>query len=213
MSNTQNESDVLLRRAANADPEAVEQLLGRHRPRLHRMVTMRLDRRLAPRLDASDIVQEALAEAAANLPLYVADQPLSFYPWLRRITWQRLIKAYKANVVAERRSVNRELDMQGAMSNQSAVLLADKLAAKQSSPSQQVVREEMKTQVRLALDRMLAHDREILILKYMEQLSVREIAEVTGVSEAAVKMRHMRALRRIGTTLRDLDSARSDKHG
>ncbi len=44
---------------------------------------------------------------------------------------------------------------------------------------------------------MAAGDREVIVLRYLEQLSVCEIAAVLGVSEGAVKSRHMRALLRL----------------
>ena len=40
-------------------------------------------------------------------------------------------------------------------------------------------------------------DREILVMKYLEQLSTTEVAEALGLSEAGVKSRHLRALRRL----------------
>ena len=57
-------TDDLLRRAEAGDPAACQELLARFRERLRLMVAVRLDRRLAARVDPSDVVQEALADAA-----------------------------------------------------------------------------------------------------------------------------------------------------
>ena len=58
-------------------------LLEHYRDYLRRMVAARLDRRLAPRIDASDVVQETLADAAHRLDEYLSDPPLPFFGWLR----------------------------------------------------------------------------------------------------------------------------------
>ena len=84
MSVTRSDSE-LLHRAGDGDPAARDQLLQRHRPRLRRLVMLRLDRRLMARVDPSDVVQETLAEAARKLPAYVRLRPLPFYPWMRQL--------------------------------------------------------------------------------------------------------------------------------
>src|SRR4029077_18395091 len=73
---TRSEPDTeqLLDAAAHGDDLARGQLLERHRPRLRRMVAVRLDRRLAARVDPSDVVQETLAEAAAKLNDYLRER-------------------------------------------------------------------------------------------------------------------------------------------
>jgi RNA polymerase sigma-70 factor (ECF subfamily) len=43
---------------------------------------------------------------------------------------------------------------------------------------------------------MPPRDREVLILRYIETLTNPEIAEVLGITEGAVKVRHFRALGR-----------------
>ena len=98
----------LLNQAANGDQHAVNRLLAKHRDRLRRMVAVRMDARLAPRLDPSDVVQEALAEASRKLPMYLKDQPIPFYPWLRQIASERLIQQYRRHLGAQARSVSRE---------------------------------------------------------------------------------------------------------
>jgi RNA polymerase sigma-70 factor (ECF subfamily) len=78
------DTDELLRRAGAGDRLARGALLQRHRDRLRRLIALRLDPRLAARIDPSDVVQEVLVEADRRLDRYVSDRPLPFYPWLRR---------------------------------------------------------------------------------------------------------------------------------
>jgi DNA-directed RNA polymerase specialized sigma24 family protein len=43
---------------------------------------------------------------------------------------------------------------------------------------------------------MAARDRGVLVLRYLEHLSTAETAAVLGISDGAVKLRHLRALER-----------------
>jgi RNA polymerase sigma-70 factor (ECF subfamily) len=45
-----------------------------------------------------------------------------------------------------------------------------------------------------------------LVLRHLEQLSTKEIAAVLGITEGAVKVRHLRALERLRQTLDKDDS-------
>ena len=135
---TQPDTEQLLRDARRGDPSARGRLLERHRARLRRMVAVRLDKRLAARVDPSDVVQETLAEAAAKLDGYLRTRPLPFYPWLRQIAQQRLIDLHRRHVRAGRRSVTREEP--AGLPDRSALQLAERLFARQSSPSAAVMR-------------------------------------------------------------------------
>ena len=92
------------------------------------MVAVRLDRRLAARVDPSDVVQEALADAAPRpLDDYLRDRPLPFYPWLRQA---RLGAAGRAPPppppVASKRSVDREEPAGRRLPDESAAVLAER---------------------------------------------------------------------------------------
>ncbi len=65
------DTDELLREASGGDRVAMEQLLARHRDRLRRMVRLRIDARVAARIDPSDVVQEAISDAWRKLPGYL----------------------------------------------------------------------------------------------------------------------------------------------
>jgi RNA polymerase sigma-70 factor (ECF subfamily) len=189
------EPEDLLERAARGDADASSRLLALYRDRLRRMVEVRLDRRLAPRIDPSDVVQEALAEAALRLPDYLNERPLPFYPWLRRLAFERLARVHHHHIGAEKRSLTREVGL--ALPDESALSLVHSLADPGSSPSSHLAQAELCARVREALIQMDEHDREVLTLRYLEQLPVRHIAATLQISEGAVKMRHLRALEKL----------------
>ena len=197
------DTDELLRRAETGDPSAVGQLLAGHRDRLRQMVRVRMDPRLSSRIDASDVVQEALAEAAQKLSGYLQLRPLPFYPWLRRIAWERLVHLHGRHIRAQKRAVQREHPQDVALPDRSAVQLVDRLIASGTSPSRRAVREEVRQRVRAALDRLAPNDREVLVMWHLEQLSAAEIAVALRMTESGVKSRHRRALQRLLRVLDD----------
>lgn len=190
------DSEVLLDQAAAGDAEARERLLAAHRSRLRRMVAVRIDPRLAARIDPSDVVQEALADAAQKFDDFLRDRPVAFYPWLRRLAWERLMKLYRRHVTARRRSVASE-ERRMRLPDHSAVRLGRRFAGSSTGPSAALQREELRDRVRRALARMRPGDREVLVLRHLEGLSSREIADVLAISEGAVNTRHVRALCRM----------------
>ena len=189
--------DELVTRAADGDQSAVNQLMDLHRTRLRRMIAVRLSPHIAPRVAPSDIVQEAMMEATDRLKEYADVRAVAFYPWLRRIAWQRLQKAHRFHLDTGRRSVEREDRMDAQIADDSLIDLAKQLAGKMTTPSEHAMLKELKQGVREALDALAANDREVLILRYLEQLSLQEVAEVVEVSVEAVKKRHARALHRL----------------
>jgi len=133
MTRPKADTEELLQRAAEGDTAARQQLFVRHQHRLRQMVAVRMDRRLAARVDPSDLVQEALMDAHRKLNDYLRDRPLPFYPWLRRLAWERLLQLHRRHLHADRRSVLREEPM--ALPDESALQLANRLEAPATGPS------------------------------------------------------------------------------
>src|SRR5205085_8371475 len=173
------DTDQLLAAASHGDRTARGRLLDRHRRRLRRMVALRLDRRLAARVDPSDIVQDALADADRRLDDYLRARPIPFYPWLRRLAWDRLADAYRRHLRAGRRSVAREEPplLPGASSAALAERLLDDPADR---PGAGLSRAERQARVRTALERLADRDREVLVLRHLEELSTADAAVVLG---------------------------------
>ncbi len=195
------DTDWLVEQARGGDAEARTGLMERHRARLRQMVSLRLDPRLAARVDPSDVVQEALAAAYPRLDDYLRDHPLPFYPWLRQFAWDCLVQLHRRHVTARRRSVTREENSTPGLSNESVLKLSQRLMSRGSSPSNHVIRQELRDRLQAALAKLAPNDREILVMRNLEQMPAVEIAAVLGVKEGTVRVRHLRALERLRALL------------
>jgi len=191
------DTDHLLAGASRGDASARGRLLERHRGRLRGMVALRLDPRLAARVDPSDLVQETLAEAHRRLDDYLRTRPLPFYPWLRQIAADRLADLHRRHVRSRKRTVAREEPGGLRLADGSELELARRLASSVSAPSARLRREDRLRRLRSALAALPGRDREVLVLRHLEQMPPREIAAVLGISEGAVYTRHLRALERL----------------
>ncbi len=192
---TQGTQD-LLNRARGGDESARRALLEHYRDRLRRMVAARLDSRLAPRIDASDIVQETLTEAAGRMDDFLRECALPFFGWLRFLAGQRVLKAHRHHLFTQRRSIQRESRLP-ELSDASAMDFCRHFVADDTSPSNRMSRQEEVERVMTALEALSPRDREVLVMRHFEQLSTAEIAEAIGLTEAGVKARLLRALTRV----------------
>lgn len=150
------------------------------------------------------MVQEALIEAHRRLPEFLRDRPMPFYAWLRQLAWQKLVGEYRRHLRSKGRSVLREEDMAAAARKHSSFRLSQALAGTAPSPSAAFDRREDRDRVVEALGQLSEDDREILLLRLVEQLSTKETAAVLDIAEGTVGSRQFRALKRLKGLLEDL---------
>ncbi|MCA9185346.1 MAG: sigma-70 family RNA polymerase sigma factor [Pirellulaceae bacterium] len=196
----------LLGRIRGDDPHAaaLDALLARYRQRLRLAIEMRLDRRVAARVDPSDIAQDTIAEAARRLPNISDELDVPVFVWLRQLALQRVIQVHRMHLAAGKRSVAKECRLGANAVDSVADKMARRLVAQQNSPSEMAARHEVCQRVRQALMDLATPDREVLVLRHMEQMSLREIAAALELTEAAVQSRYRRAVERIHRLLSDL---------
>lgn len=181
------------------------ELLEQHRPRLQRMVELRLDPRLYGRLGASDVIQEAYLTASAQLAGYLKNPTIPFYLWLRLVTGQKLVLLHRNHLGTKARDARRQVSIdRGAVPEASSVAMASKLIGREPTPSKAVGEDEQRRRVQDALDCLHALDREVLALRHFEQLSNAETAQVLGLEPSAASKRYVRALQRMKEVLADM---------
>ena len=197
----------LLNRARQGEAEAVNALLARHRAAVEHMIRLRLDRAIAPRVDASDIVQEVLLEASQRLGDYLRQPTMPFHLWLRHIARDHIIDAHRRHRKAQRRSVDREQHLRPAAADQSSFELASAFVDHALTPATEALRREMAGRFQELLAILSEEDREVLLMRHFEQLSNQEVAQALGLTEPAAAMRHLRALRRMKALLAPGDNS------
>ena len=187
--------DVALLRSRGED--AVAELFDRYRSRLVRMVAVRIDCRVLGKVDIEDVLQDAFVQAARRVGDYLDRPSVPFFIWLRQITGQILIDTHR-RYLAKMRNVNQEVRLHscGCASNASGVLAAE-LAGSLTTPSQCAVRKEMVCELKVALEQLGEIDREVLMLRHLEELSNNEVAQILGIDKYAASKRYMRALTRL----------------
>ncbi|QDV39127.1 sigma-70 family RNA polymerase sigma factor [Tautonia plasticadhaerens] len=194
-----------VRRAAAGDEAALCALLDAHRDRLKRMVRLRLSRRLAGRVDDSDVLQEAFAEVARRLPEYAREPRLPPSLWLRHLTALKLAEVHRRHLGTQLRDADREVTLhRGGLPPADGATLAAQLLGTLSTPSQAAIKAETRLLVQEALNAMDMVDREVLALKHFEQLSTAEVAKVLGLSKAGAGSRYIRAIRRLRAILEQI---------
>lgn len=196
-------AEVLLARARAGDRSAFSQLLAAQTPALVRMVSLRIDPNLARRFEAADIVQESLAQAVQRFEEWSAQQRYPFVVWLRMLTAQALTNALREHH-RQKRDLERESDELPVGLHTTCERAADWLVSTHTSPTEALRRDEVRAFVLAALAQLEELDREVLVLRYFEQLTNEEVAAELGIDAGAASKRFARALQRIRPALRRL---------
>ncbi|MEE2706683.1 MAG: sigma-70 family RNA polymerase sigma factor [Planctomycetota bacterium] len=201
MAATSDESESLLLRLREGDPDALADEFSRHRERLRRMVAFRMDRRLLGRIDAEDVLQEAYLGAAQRIRHYINKPSTSLFIWLRQIVTQTLIDIHRRHLGAKKRNAGREISIDQRYHPATSVSLAGGLAGSLTSPSGVAMKQERMRQLEAALETMAPIDQEVIALRHFEELTNSEVAEVLDLNQKTASIRYVRAVRRLKEVL------------
>lgn len=193
------ELPALLERAVAGDAEAACALLSGQRPRLKRLVRLRLSRELAGRIDESRLVEEILGEAAGQLAAYAREpgRPLSL--WVRELACRKLAELHGRDQPAPAAVGELTLHAGGLPVADPARLAARILGESAESPD--LDRIEKRLYLQEALNSLEPIDRELIALKHFERLDSGEIAQVLGLTVAEAGRRYLAAILRLRAVL------------
>jgi RNA polymerase sigma-70 factor (ECF subfamily) len=184
-----------------ADPAKLESF----RPYLNLVARLHLGRRLQGKLDVSDVVQDTLTAACGSLDQFQGDGDAQLAAWLEKILAHRLshvVRYYNQQA----RDVRREqsLEEQKAVEESSARIEAW-LAAEQSSVGKRVSRKEQAVRLAAALEQLPDAQREAVVLRHLEGLSLAEVGRHLDRNAAAVAGLLQRGLRKLRTLLEEAE--------
>jgi len=173
---TMQEDDALIEAAQGGDGEALDALLKQYQPHIYRF-GIKMCRDLA---DAQDVLQDTLFAAARTLHGFRGASSIS--TWLYTIARSFCIKTRRRSVFAPE-----------VVSLESEAPLARAAPDTAPDPERSFADREVAEALEAAIAALEPEYREVLLLRDVEGLSAAEVAEVTGISVAAVKSRLHRA--------------------
>ncbi len=200
-----------LERVASGDQVALAGLWEFYRPRLRRMVQLRLDRRIQGRIDPSDVLQEAFVDISKRASENSQKPEMPFFLWLRMMTGQKLLEIHRRHLSTQIRDAGREVSLCYGDPEVSSQLLASQLVETMTSVSNAAIHAERQSQLESLLNAMEPIDREILTLRHFEELSNSEVAQVLNLSKSAASNRYFRALKHLKDLLITLPEFMSER--
>ena len=184
------------------EPEFLADVFSKYVERLQRLIQFRLDPRVRTRVEHDDVLQEAFIEIQRRVGDFVDQPSVPFFVWVRQITLQTMIDIQRRHLGAQRRDVKREVHLnRRSVENSQSMSIAAMLVGQQTSPSNAYGRQERIDRVHQALESMEPIDREVLVLRHLEELSNAEVAEVLEIDKSAASKRYIRALERLRKVL------------
>jgi RNA polymerase sigma-70 factor (ECF subfamily) len=175
--------------------------LQRFRDYLVLLAREQMDARLRAKLHPSDIVQQTLLEAHRQRDKLSGRPEGEQAAWLRQALTHNIADAGRA-LRRAKRDAGQERSLEACL-EQSSLRLHAVLAAGQSSPSQQALRNEQWLRVADALARLPEPQREAVVLHHLHGLPLAEVAGRLQRTEAAAAGLLYRGLKELRAQLRE----------
>jgi len=169
---SQTEVTKLIERASGGDFEAFGELYGIYLDRIYRYVFYQLREKMV----AEDLTEEIFLKAWRAIGSYKG-KGQAFSSWLYRIAHNHVIDEFRSR---RKQMVSLEAEME----------IATEVAEPQQEMGGKLAEQEM---LRL-ISCLPRKQKQVIILKFVEGLDNREIGQITGKSQGAIRISQMRAL-------------------
>lgn len=181
----------IARRAGAGDMGAFDALVSLYNARVFGVAF----RMLQDRGEAEDLTQEVFVAVYHALPEFRAESKLS--TWIYRITKNRCLNRIK---FLKRRHIGRHYDVDDA----SLASYTRDPKDEQRDPRRLLEAQEVSALINRGLSALSEDQRELIVLRDLEQLTYEEITDITGLQLGTVKSRLHRARARLAKVLRPL---------
>jgi len=169
---------VLIAAAQRGDVAAFGALHGRYYKRIYHLAYLKTGNVQ----DAEDVASETFVRALAHLSRFrLKDEAASFYPWLHRIAINLIIDG------SRQRPPSGIVSLDAPVIAGMRALLDGRMSDGGLSPQEIAERHEVQGMVRSAIAALPADQGDVLIYRFLGDLSPREIAPLLHRSESATK--------------------------
>jgi RNA polymerase sigma factor (sigma-70 family) len=184
-----------VRRAAAGDEESVAWVVSHFSPALLLQARYRLEQLPAGLFDPEDLVQDVWLTTLPRLPA-LPPRDGRYTPVLMRFLGTSLLN--RCNTLAQKHLWGKPARVDAVRRDGAdTVDPLQQLPADRSGVVSRACRSELSERVRQGIEELSAQDRELIVLRGIEQNSNRTVALLLGVPPGTVAMRYHRALQRL----------------
>lgn len=173
--------------AQAGDRTAFHRLADHYQTEIFRMIFYRT----RSQSDAEDLTQDVLLQSFKNLKRL--KEPKVFRSWLYRIAVNRVRDYYRSKKF-------RSLFGFVSLDDEEATYDPPQLAVEPQAPDR-LDRSEFWRMINQAMDGLARMEREVFLLRFFDQLSIKEITESLGKNESTVKTHLYRAMKKVKSAL------------
>jgi RNA polymerase sigma-70 factor, ECF subfamily len=184
----------ILSAAQAGSKEALGQALDRCRHYLLDVARQSLGPALRAKGGASDLVQETYLEAHRQFPNFEGASEAQLRAWLRCLLMHKAAQLGRRYRGTRKRQLSREIPF-GVVDSLSGH--PSQIAARNPSPSVQVIADEQLGQLSAAIARLADDHRQVVNLRYLQGLSFEEVGQRLGRSADAARMLWARAVEKL----------------
>jgi len=183
----------LVRAARSGSNEALGELLDQWRDYLLLVANQELGRDLYSKAGASDVVQDAFTRAHRNFGSFKGGSEAQLVAWLRQILIHQIFELRNFSQ-RQKRDVRREEPLGN---NEELQLMVASLPTENGCPVCHATEKEDLATISRALESLSAVQRDVIQLRYWENLSFPEIGQRIGRSAEAVRKCWFRAVQKL----------------
>lgn len=176
---------VLITKAKRGDRDAFGKLYLTYLPGIYRYIFFRVGQRHE---DAEDLAETVLVRAWEALDRYRLRKG-SFRVWLFVIAHNALVDYYREHAKRAIATINSDVPDE---------------TVRGVSPEETLIVSDIAKQLRRALEQLSDEHKQVIVLRYTEDMSYAQIAKITGKRQDALRALHHRALIALKKLIKDI---------
>ncbi len=166
MVNVQTPDALLVNNYVNGDENALTILINRHQSKIFGFIYSKI----SDRDISNDIFQDTFIKVIKTLKSNSYNEEGKFLPWVMRIAHNLIIDHFRRNKKMPMFRETEEFSIFSIMSDDSPTI------------ENKIIREQVETDLKKLIQELPADQKEVLVMRMYQDMSFKEISEITGVS-------------------------------
>jgi RNA polymerase sigma-70 factor (ECF subfamily) len=166
MADIQLPDALLVKNYVEGDEKALTLLINRHQSKIFGFIYSKI----SDRDISNDIFQDTFIKVIKTLKSKSYNEEGKFLPWVMRIAHNLIIDHYRRNKKMPMFRETEEFSIFSIMSDNSPTI------------ENKIIREQVEMDLKKLIEELPADQKEVLVMRMYQDMSFKEISEITGVS-------------------------------